>query len=67
MMPSKPQQVMGIIPISPFTMRPNSLLTKVFMWFQKQIHNKLVEHALAILATPIMLLETVTLPWELSP
>jgi hypothetical protein len=66
MMPSKPQQVIGIIPASPFTTRPNSLRTEVFIRFQKhKATTNLAEHALAIHATPIflyMLLGTVNLP-----
>lgn len=56
----------GIIPLSPFTVRPNSLCIEVFIQFQKhKATTNSAEHALEIYATPIflyMLLSTVNLP-----
>jgi len=55
-MSSKPQQVISIMPVSSFTMRPNSFCTEVFIQFQKhKATTNLVEHALARHATPIFL------------
>jgi hypothetical protein len=60
MMPSEPQQVIGIKPISHFTMRPNSLRKELFIRFQKRkTTTNLAEHALAIHATPIFFIHAV--------